>query len=329
MATNIPKFRLLRLPLLARENVLQTMDWFDIITISHCSKNFKLFVKSLKIKSKLLHVNISNEIVVDTGVRRWPKLLFQFEETGNPLEAPCKLGINYGGGRTFKVITLTVRDWLNHLSEIFHCTKVALYFFQGSEAFDVESLQNTFRGLTIHTLNIVGAGIHSPYVIKLMETFLPVEIFALHENPFPDLVTLQKAIRDIEFNQLTFISQVPVTLPDILVLNAIDIEIWRCPLTENDLNVLFRVWKSGWNQKLSYLFMKFPRDTFSDDYETTILDGLGAVKNEEEKYFKGRYNKHKIHVKGGYDIKKCDGTNATILFFVYGRVVDVHFMIWK
>ncbi|CAL2035561.1 unnamed protein product [Caenorhabditis brenneri] len=328
MATNINKFRLLRLPLLARENVLQTMECLDVITISHCSKNFKLFVKSLKIKSKLLHLTISNEIVVDIGVRIWPELVFLLEETGNPLDAPCKLGVHQEAEMICKITSLTIRDWLNYFFEIFHFSKLTLLFLRGSEVFDVENLQNTFRGLTITTLNLKGAGLQDSHSIKLMETFLPVENFGLYKNPFPNNATLQKAICEYEFKRLQFLSRVHVTLNDIVVLNAIAIEIWCCFLSENDLNVLFKVWKNGWNPKIKYLYMKIHREFLSDDYEANIIDGLGAVKNEEE-YFIDIFHVRREPVKGGYDIKKKDGTNGTILFSVYGQCVDVHFMIGK
>lgn len=336
MATAQPPFPYRNLPFLNRIMVLQHMELSELITFSLCSKVSKMYVKSLKRSIGEVEFKLYNQIALVTGRWNYEVIRFEFEDSTRFLESNCTVTsvIQDNDGyeddevqNSWNIPELRIKQWLDHLFDIFALENISLHLFDACQVHGVDSIQRLVQGYPMESFEIIGDEFEETFLREMLDTFLPVRKFHSNQNIFQDTVVFRNFLSH-EFFELSLQDNIPVTLRDLLITKCTGGRFWGAELSENDMNVFLRVWMDGWNSKLKYLDLQFRRRRWHDDYIDRIFDGIEHEVVEEKRKWIVPTTGGYIKFKGGYDILRCDGTKASVYFRHRNDDIDVKFMVW-
>ncbi|CAL2035559.1 unnamed protein product [Caenorhabditis brenneri] len=222
-----PKFPLLKLPMLAYRNVLQTMghpgkparDMYDLnglypknysnsrITTSLCSKKLRRIVKTSLTRSRSATLQIRPLwIRITTSEQYDGDIAFELEDVRNILSSKCTA--NDGRGYTWEIPTLTVKDWFKHLLDVTNCNSINVQL-KGS-GMNIQDLYALTQGLRIEKVEAVNVWLQeAPWLYEALIIFYPAKSQQLEYN-FQDRRLFQSVVSrgydtiDLEFRTIGY-----------------------------------------------------------------------------------------------------------------------------
>ncbi|EFP01232.1 hypothetical protein CRE_24439 [Caenorhabditis remanei] len=142
------RFSLFKLPDKAIRQVIQLMDYDELIFLSLLSKRATGIVESLNVKSTLVSVIITSGIAVyiSLGTEDYMKLEF-FNDDKSHLPNGMWLMVNsYSDAvESWRIEGLCIKKWLDHIKTIFHFSEIDYFNFgEDSITFDIDVIRDIF-----------------------------------------------------------------------------------------------------------------------------------------------------------------------------------------
>ncbi|EGT45685.1 hypothetical protein CAEBREN_09050 [Caenorhabditis brenneri] len=303
--------------------------------LSLTSRKTKDLVKSIKIKPTYFHVTVGEHINLQLYSA---ELHFYKEPQDNmrTLAKPTKLRVTaweiIADRHQFNTMelpnSLEIRDWYQHILCILNLRQAKqIGFYQGWERFDLESIKKCIG--KIHTLVYRFVTRHSNSK-DILNTFIPdIERVELEWNPYPEGDTgFQKMMiqnfDSLDFGLLHLFEK--LNLEDLLISNARYVKLRSIQKFEGT-NQFLKLWIKGGNPRLRKFSIGpiFNPQTQLNPEE--VLKGIKIAKEHlvgEEIVFEGKT----YGISSGsraVDIKRYDGTRATVLFRVR---LFFDFLVW-
>ncbi|CAL2038533.1 unnamed protein product [Caenorhabditis brenneri] len=307
---------------------VQSMEIYDQLAYSLCSKNTKKSIKSLNLKAEEIHFRVSNEIEIEICLKNSISF-WSFSEYGNtfpnnefrrPEEIEIYVSFRTGGmlGWIWNFPNFEFKDWLHHFCEVLHYPKIDDLYFSGETLDDnyIEPVQKVIKGLQIGCL-LVSDDLTNDFAKKALERFPNYEKLALFQVPFGShkldklLVQNLKSVLIPEAQRLK-IDQLSLT-------NSQKIQQNSSMFTEKDLNRFLKLWIRGSNPNLRYYFTRGQLQMGKDSLDMNlILKGIKyeQVPSDSQEFHrdypsKNFYNETKLA--GGYRIRRFSGNTAVIV----------------
>ncbi|EFO87158.1 hypothetical protein CRE_28974 [Caenorhabditis remanei] len=306
-------FPLLRLPRLALIPVFQQMESIDVIAVSllskkvyNVSKIFRIFCSSsmnLRVESDYLY------ITVDLKDEKSVALCFYTEGVKNHVMTQNRSFTHENTG-------LTATEYVERILDVTNCEslgKVCLYGSPQLEMCDIFA-----RVTKIHKLIIV-SGCSYNFAKKSLEILSAVTTeISLYIIPFENREEFQTFLKsnlnylNIETN--TF-PKFKFTLDDVLITNALKLNLKHAELNLKELNLFFKNWmRKKCDSRLEHLIVS----TSEKVNARNLLGGLKWDPFPRDRVIWFNYSKPLDSLSGfffgGYDIiRRADGKKATIL----------------
>ncbi|CAL2038440.1 unnamed protein product [Caenorhabditis brenneri] len=342
----IDPFPLLRLPMDARMNVLRNMEILRLMGFSLLSKSAKHLIKSLNLKADEVVVQAHELCVLSV------KFKGQFIQFG----FASKRDLRRGRIRprfdqvipTAKILAFyntvkdnhhwnqpefTARDWFEHFCSVFHHSKID-FIAVHRPSIEVNSLKEAVQGLEVLKI-LFYPGSPNWYSLELLQTF-PQVASVLFQRNFFETVTKTHQCFIQNFYQLFFPAEISITLNDLLVINSSHIFVKGTNWTEKTLNQFLKLWRLGSCPNLKHFSIDLENNLVGLDKEV-VLKGLKSRETGETVRFFDRWDMkdnrggrpHKQKVEKGFDIRRYDGTCATIVLEKWDRYTSLKFFVWS
>ncbi|EFO87119.1 hypothetical protein CRE_28957 [Caenorhabditis remanei] len=321
-------FPLLRLPRLVLISVFKHMEQVEVISFSLLSKRANNLSKSLrKISPCYLYLEVtSGHLNMSIRFERWNEMgLSLFFYTENVPDLADVMIRN----RTFTHKTrLTASQWLKRILYVTNCESPTEISVDGAPQFDV---CNTLATLTTLPSLYIKESCDDSFAKKALEIFSTVATeIQLYKIPYKNREEFQIFLKTnlnylficiCQFSRFTFV--------DLLVTNALKVELLGVMLSLRDLNQFLTNWfHSKHNSRLEHLeFCIF--EVFDETCLPEVLNAVPFPRVQERTF---RYSKQlDTHLKtfsGGYDIERADGKRATITFENKMNTMYTDFYVW-
>ncbi|EFO85415.1 hypothetical protein CRE_23671 [Caenorhabditis remanei] len=226
---------------------------------------------------------------------------------------------------------LAASKWLERILDVTNCETLNQVDLRGSPQLDVRDTFATIQN--IEKLYIHGECPNS-FAKKFLEIISPVATgITLFKIPFETREEFQTFLKS-NLNYLTiFTNKFPTfkfTVGDLMVTNALKLNIGELKLTVKEINEFFKNWvEKKCGTRLEHLSLS----TDEDADERNLLKGLKTVRFPESRKRTFHYSKEldssSDSFSGGYDIRRADRNKATITFGdVYGETY-IDFYAWR
>ncbi|EFO83702.1 hypothetical protein CRE_03053 [Caenorhabditis remanei] len=229
----------------------------------------------------------------------------------------------------------SLKEFLGHLSTIFHCKNVAILPLHGSEQYTLDSLKESFEICGVTQLVMTTYYGNKNHVINILKTFLPVRILSLDNNPFECNWQFRKSVLKYKLDALQLWAKTLDAYEILFDMDIKQIDILAVQQFSPKLNFFIRKWIEGeTNVNLESLVMQFQERELSANYQETILSGIEhqvvSEKEEFEPICKSIPWELFDSVVAMYDIRrKTDGRRATIKFDRFSRAIRFKLIVWK
>ncbi|EFP02155.1 hypothetical protein CRE_25011 [Caenorhabditis remanei] len=335
-------FPLLRLPKKALHHVLYSIDYVDIVSFSLASNKTKEVVKSLNLKINDINLKIDNIIIIQIDAfRNSPSqmLWYFYPENNNdsiepiPIYMPARVMGMRDTNPPQNIVRyrnpgLSIREWLAHLQYIFFSSKIhSLYFTRETCKFDMSSVKETIGGSEIGTLRFYD--------------FCGLECAQMALRQFPSVKCLSAGSRGLEdpsmyrnilIQNLDMLvlgeptTSIRIGLDEMLLINSKEIYACSSTITNKGINRFLKHWMNGSNPRMEVVNFDFPNGRFPD--KDVLLKGTNYHEIPSNQV--RRYKRHEkiIVVKGGYDIRRMDGTLGTVTIRQRLQIRFVLFFVW-
>ncbi|CAL2038306.1 unnamed protein product [Caenorhabditis brenneri] len=328
-----PTFPLLRLPLDERLAVLQQTETIHLFVLSLISKRSKNLVTSANRKAKAVVVSVERRIKflcqmfqdpgfdIELSIRKTPN-------EPNKVKKPEYVNILQNSPND-TLITCTkeeyeVKDWLDHLCQIFHRKDHRLYIELHGSRYDFDSVYEHFKNPSILKLHITRNTDYDNRVLKMIipkrSLSLDMRVFENEQHPKHILIQNYDSFECFgDFEALRWAS----SLDDLLCANSRLVGTIVSGFSEKDINKFLKLWIHGSNPRLQQLVLM----PSSFDYDV-VLRGIQnfILREDQEKVFKTVIEPFEYIVKGGREIRRMDGTVGRIVINNEGESFD--FFIW-
>ncbi|EFO91049.1 hypothetical protein CRE_31456 [Caenorhabditis remanei] len=323
MSDGDPPLRLLSLPNTPRRNIIQCMEHIDQFALSLVSNRSKELVKSIDIKCHAINIKVN--IIISIRIQ-FPRDTIEcsFDDYQRSVDNPSpnniksKVSLGNEGGFVHNKPEYRFEEWLNHALELYHQSeldRVSIF----TPLPDMKSFRKTFN--KVPTLFILGAD-DEPKIIEYYRCLRPeknliftVGEFFVHRNENSELLH-EIFLHNLDFIYIALMGQ--LTLDDLLIMNSQKIEIF-CQLAinyESIVNRFIKHWLAGSNPRLRYIELecmkcRLPR-------AEAILNGIKhEIVSEKDPKTLNAFKTSgigKLKFRGGYNIRRRDGTVATVSF---------------
>ncbi|CAL2037589.1 unnamed protein product [Caenorhabditis brenneri] len=316
------RFPLPKLPVMARQRVVQVMNIREILGFSLISKKCRKLTISSKIEGAALSVSIGNEINISFWTTRGsifltfyvePRLDLITETDGRKTLKPPKSVFVYANeldqdlSKWENKKDFGMKKWLEHIHTVFDYHMISWFSFdENAFSFDIDYVKETFGNT--EELLVENSGNYE-YNESILKKYLPTESLSIESNTFLDS-KIPPRILIQNFENLVIKYQHDglecVSLDDLLMINSkyIDITTYQTPLKM--LNKFVKLWKKGANPRMEYFEIKYHNGSETDVDE--ILDGIKCNEILQER------PPLDVSVNKEFDIYRIDGMKATIRF---------------
>ncbi|EGT47334.1 hypothetical protein CAEBREN_21118 [Caenorhabditis brenneri] len=173
-----------------------------------------------------------------------------------------------------------IKNWINHIMKINHSQSIHhIYFYEGGERIDIDSVVNAIGGLTVNYLCTM-PGCSERYR-HLVDQKVHVENLNIFSNTFQGNEEIRKhliqnysQIVDVSFSSITF------RLDDFLMMNCEELFTAGIPL--KTANQFLKIWRTGCKIRLKKLRIGFPSTMILD--KDVILKGIAHIELEDNAY---------------------------------------------
>ncbi|CAL2041307.1 unnamed protein product [Caenorhabditis brenneri] len=296
-----------KLPYLASRNVLQMLDFVEIIDFSLISKKSQAFVRSLHFKNKIKLVSIFEK-----------DMKFQLKNKENEEGILIQKERLESREKYLKITPMEedmnfawTKIWSDYLCRIFNCdvNHLRIGINQYEERIPAITEFINSRQSSIDECSLEG-------VIKDMDE---LEWFFNHCKVNNLLIITQKPESQTKPITYRFVLryfiihgfQDWISIDNLLSYDCQDFYFQRCPFTETDLNRFLKAWIGGNNRRMKGLHVTVQ----SLDLDV-LLDGIEWERKENtlvRTVLHSRFGSKKFN--GGIDIKREDGVVASLHIF--------------
>ncbi|KAF1764641.1 hypothetical protein GCK72_004590 [Caenorhabditis remanei] len=335
-------FPLLCLPKNALHHVLYSIDYVDIVSFSLASNKTKEVVKSLNLKTNNINLGLENiiRIQIDAFKNNTTRLLWNFypedDNTSNkpiPVYMPARvIGMREPNPTQnhvkYRNPGLSIREWLAHFRYIFSFPgRYSLLFSRNTCKFDWSSLKETIGGSEIGMLVFYNS-CSLECAQTVFRQFPSVKRFFAFSrrlvNPSLYSNILIKNLDMLALGHPTL--SLRIGLDDLLLINSKEIHIRSLTITDKVINRFLKSWMRGSNPRMDYVSFTFSDGRFLD--KDAILKGTNYHKVLLNKVRHYKSHERTIVVKGGYDIRRTDGTVGTVTIRQRFQERFVLFHVW-
>ncbi|EFP02578.1 hypothetical protein CRE_02452 [Caenorhabditis remanei] len=330
--TTTPAFKFMKLPYLARRQVVSVMTTNEQINYSLLSRNSKCLVQCLNKKCDYFEATIQGQIIcLDTNLEdmKHLKLVFLPELRLGSCPVPTtplvvKSAISCRGCELEKA-EFGTRDWIDHLVDIFHCKTLKLIFDQGSAYYDLVSIRDLFQGFDIIGLAIQDT--NREHALKILRMFKSVRQLSIIRVQFErkDMEHMRGVVFQ-KYDYFKLAGSFNVDIGTIMNMDCAILEIWRSNMSTMDLNAFIRRWMAGniRNLNLQTLTITILRANLPVNYQQQIFHEIrhSVVKKDRYKEFRMPIDtvlwKNVGEIVGQYEIEGENERKATIQLDVQG-----------
>ncbi|CAL2041553.1 unnamed protein product [Caenorhabditis brenneri] len=283
-----------RSPLSVKElnHVLDFMEPLDQVSFSLISKATKSMIVSRNLFSGSIHLFVDDvfKISMYTPDGKIILRLSQKNEDwngGDPVKliAADVLEVEHEteeGSQTYqwRKEGFGIKNWINHIMEINHSQGIHhIYFYEGGERIDIDSVVNAIGGLTVNYLCVM-SGCSERYC-QLIHQKVHVENITILSNTFQGNEEMRKHLIQ-NYSQIfnASFSGVVLALNDFLMMNCEELFTAGIPL--KTINQFLKIWRTGCKSHLKRLRIGFPSTMFLD--KNVILKGIAHIELEDNAY---------------------------------------------
>ncbi|CAL2038394.1 unnamed protein product [Caenorhabditis brenneri] len=277
---------------------------FELFGVSFLSKKTKGLVESLKLTIRMFHVEVNNNRLLVT-------LVFQHNEPVcfelqahvqlQELETPGTFRICRGDPFDSWRYSLSASQFIDHLKFICHSPITTLKFGGNFEGFNLESIYKNVKGIKSLTLTSGNHELNRRVLGLFQPASIVLALLALVDFRVPRDILIQN------FDGIR-VTIVELTLDDLLMTNARQIDMLCHPISAKAINKFLKLWIKGSNPRLEWLYLRILGDFQNEE----VFNGLKAKYASCDKEFKSSGNEELKKVIGGWVIRRFDGTKATI-----------------
>ncbi|KAF1763122.1 hypothetical protein GCK72_011388 [Caenorhabditis remanei] len=327
-------FKLLRLPTLALQNVLQFLNPIDLFELSQCSQKTRFNIPLAGTKKFHCRINVASYCIVINNYVFCVK------------RQHCKTGSKLRGNRNFMGIIADVAHELEHeIISFWNNIDIGLknVLFHVTKVFDCTI--KSFESLWTIPAAIFNSIIDSIITRQSEIGKLAIEAHSLTDEDVMKIFSSLRITEDLELSSLQITEDlefryrfsrsqtIPFNTKSVLIRhsywitpthlsamkNCIIIDLKQSTLTDDDMKWLLESWKLGEYPNLEYLSIK--SDALSRNFTAFGLPSLQDTVNPH--FFKKLVlGEHRI-VYGAIDIQRGDGAAAKINFDVKDSIVDL------
>ncbi|EGT48871.1 hypothetical protein CAEBREN_13626 [Caenorhabditis brenneri] len=221
-----------------------------------------------------------------------------------------------------------MKNWLDHLQQIFHLPKIDhISFSNRSSDFDIDDVKKVFETAT--GVDIGDTGCHD-FNRLVLQKYVPIEKlnFAISQNSrVPKNILIQNFF-DLDFTEIGDWETTTVKLNELLLMNSRVIGMDSHLMPAKQLNKFLKLWQKGSNPHMEYLGIFYKEDEEIDN--KIIMKGIKnrVVSKNTIREFKLAGNKPSDMIKGGIDIVRMDGVEATIRIVESGILPSLEMYVW-
>ncbi|CAL2038334.1 unnamed protein product [Caenorhabditis brenneri] len=313
-----------------------------ILNYSMVSEECKDLVKSIQIKGTSISVTIGSDITVLIKTDSIKLRLHYYTQPEDmywewgaygrkkKLLTPRTIEVNVFdnvghriSGPTLTYSELTMKDWLQHLKNIFNYDEVDyIEFFERSTNFDIDDIREVFGNKSKIEMLFLDT---DAYRQLILEKFFPIEKLSIKMSIFgnsrvPANILIQNfeylSIEDLSYDEV-------ITLDELLMINSKEVKITKIQVSPKDFNKFIKLWQQGSSPLMECLSISYRNDgedelgriIINEEYNANnIMKGIkhDVVPANRIRKFKSVESNNSRLVHGGIDIHRNDGVKATI-----------------
>ncbi|EFO87157.1 hypothetical protein CRE_28973 [Caenorhabditis remanei] len=320
-------FPLLRLPRLALIPVFQEMEPIDVIAVSLLSKkayNVSKIFRKLSFSSMNLLVT-RDDLCIAVDLRDEKSVALCFDTKAHVISRYRWF--------THKNTGLTATQWLERILDVTNCESIDHLDLCGDPQLEMCDTYGQETKLNLNT----DFGCFYNFAKIPLEIVSPVTTeITLFTIPFETREEFQTFLKSnlnyLNIETSTF-PKFKFTLDDVLITNALKLNLKHAKLTLKELNLFFKNWmRKKCDSRLEHLIVS----TSEKVNARNLLGGLKWDPFSRDRRRRFNYSKQldflSVSFSGGYDIiRRADGKKATIFFrdaSVIERLTVIHFFAW-
>ncbi|EFP13495.1 hypothetical protein CRE_10500 [Caenorhabditis remanei] len=312
MTTPLP---LLRLPRLVLISVFKHMEPVEVIAVSLLSKRANNLSKILrKISPRYIYLKVnSDHLDISFRFESWNGLgqsLSFYTENAPDLADVVVRNRAFTDGN----IGLSASQWLERILDVTNCESPAKISVDGTPQFDV---CDAFATLTKLPSLLIKESCDESFAKKALDIFSTIAPeTTLFKIPYKNREEFQTFLKT-NLNYLFIYSHCfwRFSLDDLLVTNALKVQLLGVMMTARDLNLFLISWfQSKHNSRLEHLTLRI-FEMFNDWSLPEILNAVPFPRAQERMFYYSKpLDTPSKTFRGGYDIERSDGKKATITF---------------
>ncbi|CAL2038538.1 unnamed protein product [Caenorhabditis brenneri] len=328
-----------QLPEEAFKCVLQSMEIYDQLAYSLCSRNTKKAIKSLNLTAEEINLCISNSIEFDIRFKNylvfWTYMDYGYYFLDEEFRVPVCIKVSASDNTNetlaeweLKFQNFAIEEWLHHFCEVLHHPRLDDLFFNDNRINNdfIKPVQIVIEGLQLVSFSL-GELLTPEFTKKALESFHNYDKFDIDRVPF-GRYEVQKMDKFLVQNlsKLCIRRAERLHIDHVLLANCEKLKLMRTMFTDKDLNVFLKLWICGSNSRLKYFYTcreNLPEQQNRPFDEEVFFQGMNRTKipldSQEvyrEKVHENYYNETKLA--GGSRIKRFDGTTAVVLIGRFG-----------
>ncbi|EGT36666.1 hypothetical protein CAEBREN_12671 [Caenorhabditis brenneri] len=331
-------FPLHQLPDKAYEHALRSMEIYDLLAYSLCSKNTKEAIKSLNLKKCWIEIFVHNSIEMEVCYEDDVplKCCFAYDPSFPNNQVIARENIKivvdpYGDEESKRwesnFQNFDFKEYLHHFCDVLQSPKIGAFDFCGEnlDETSIEPIQKAIEGLQIEVL-VIGEQLTHEFAKKVLESFPNYEDLFFDQIPFESQKIHEMDKYSIQ--NLKFVS-IPDTegirIDQVLVSNSKRISLRVSKFSEKDLNRFLKLWICGSNPRLRFFYASgqplLGRDSFDMNLILKGIKGNQIPLDSEEVHIweVDEYEYYETKLAGEYRIWSFNGTTAVIRSLPQGQ----------
>ncbi|EGT36667.1 hypothetical protein CAEBREN_20637 [Caenorhabditis brenneri] len=310
-----------QLPDKAYIHTLRSMQNYDQLVYSLCSKNTKEAIKSLNLEKGAINIYVDNSIELEICCEESFALIFYIDYDdsfpNNQIIAreDIKVVVDpYGESIRWEsnFQNFGLKEYLHHFCEVLRRPKICVLLFSGEnldESF-IEPIQKSIEGFQIEVLSI-SDDLTPEFAQKALESF------SNYEDLYFDVIPCESH-KVYEMDKYLIQNLMLVSFPDrgetkidqVLVSNSEEISLRVPNFSEKDLNRFLKLWVRGSNPRLKYFYTVRQRPFGRDSLDMNLV--LKGIKSNQIPLDSEEVHR-RTKLAGGYRIWSFNGTTAVIM----------------
>ncbi|KAF1754520.1 hypothetical protein GCK72_021083 [Caenorhabditis remanei] len=326
-------FPLLRLPSLSLIPVFQQMEPIDVIAFSFLSNRARFMSKTRGLSVTSIDIMAVNHFLVFDIVLGDDKRLQLFLHLiPENLSDFIRVSVDNKIVK-WRNLGLSRAECIQRIMNVTNCASIQELKFCGTESFDALPILATLPNIE---QIFISRDCNEVFVHKMFEMLSKlisnVEMF---QNQLENLEQFQKVLM-LNMNSITIKLMTPrdptrlrLSLDDLLVCNAVHLDLFGVMISVKDLNRFFKLWKRNKsNPRLEHLKFLTLEEVSTD----VLLKGLNVIEmppttTRTFRVYEDSRCREKV-VTGGLDVMRLDGTRATLEVRDMTGITVVEFYVW-